>query len=124
VWDHVEGGREATIHPNHPCQFHFALKDRGLKRSVNEASFSLCKQTVSPKGCYVQPDRTNAELKLSLNSTLPKTDKFTQNSLLGNQLQVVFHSRDFPFPISRDPDDFAIPVLPGNRSGILGNRIY
>jgi hypothetical protein len=36
---------------------------------------------------------------------------------------VVFHSRDFPVPISRDPDDFFIPAFPGNRCGIPGNRI-
>jgi hypothetical protein len=28
---------------------------------------------------------------------------------------LMFHSRDFPFPIFRDPDDFAIPAFPGNR---------
>jgi hypothetical protein len=40
--------------------------------------------------------------------------------------QLVFHSWDFPFPISRDSNDFAIPDFPGNRSGIPGpgNRIY
>jgi hypothetical protein len=36
----------------------------------------------------------------------------------------VFHSRDFLFPISRDPDDCFIPAFPGNRSGIPGNMIY
>jgi hypothetical protein len=37
---------------------------------------------------------------------------------------IVFHYRDFPFPISRDPDDFFFPAFPENRSGIPGNRIY
>jgi hypothetical protein len=36
---------------------------------------------------------------------------------------LVFHSRDFPFSISRDPDNFSILAFPGNRSGIPGNRI-
>jgi hypothetical protein len=40
------------------------------------------------------------------------------------ELQLVFPSRDFPFPISQDPDDFAIPAFPGNRSGIPVNKIY
>jgi hypothetical protein len=39
-------------------------------------------------------------------------------------IQVVFHSRDFLFTISRYPDNFCIPAFQGNRSGIPGNRIY
>jgi hypothetical protein len=38
--------------------------------------------------------------------------------------QVVFHSQDFSFPISLDPNDFFIPDFPGNQSGIPGNQIY
>jgi hypothetical protein len=37
---------------------------------------------------------------------------------------LVFHSQDFPFPISRHPDNCFIPTFPGNGSGIPGNRIY
>jgi hypothetical protein len=44
--------------------------------------------------------------------------------LLGHRACGVFHSRDFPFPNSRDPNDFLIPDFPGYRSGIPGNRIY
>jgi hypothetical protein len=54
--------------------------------------------------------------------------KVAATSLVGrpsrNGSGIVFHSWDFPFPISWDPDDFAIPAFPGNRSGIPGNRIY
>jgi hypothetical protein len=32
----------------------------------------------------------------------------------------VFHSRDFPVPNSRYPDDLLIPAFPGNQSGIPG----
>jgi hypothetical protein len=37
---------------------------------------------------------------------------------------LVLHSRDFPFPISRDPEDFDIPAFQENWSGIPGNMIY
>jgi cytochrome b561 len=30
------------------------------------------------------------------------------------QVRIVFQSRDFPFPISRDPHDCFIPAFPGN----------
>jgi hypothetical protein len=50
---------------------------------------------------------------------------FFEAGVSGNcqESRLVFHSRDFRSPISRDPDDCFIPAFPGNWPGIPGNRI-
>jgi hypothetical protein len=52
------------------------------------------------------------------------TDQIRVSKLLLSGSLLVFHSRDFPFPNSRDPNNLFILVSPGNITAIPGNRFY